>query len=43
MGIIASTATKPVCKGSCTERREIIPGAGDSINRVSVASISPLL
>ena len=37
-----SIAVIPVCIGSCTDRRAIIPGAGDSINRVSVVLGSPL-
>ena len=41
IGIIESIETIPVCKGSQTEVRAIIPGAGDSINLVSVLTIAP--
>ena len=41
-GIIASIAVIPVCIGSYTERRATIPGAGDSIKRVSPVLMSPL-
>ena len=42
IGIIASIALMPVCSGSCTDLRAMMPGALISICGVSVASIGPL-
>ena len=42
IGIRASIALSPVCIGSCTERRGMMPGALTSTRRRSVASIGPL-
>ncbi len=42
IGIKASTALMPVCTGSCTDLRGIMPGAFTSTKRRSVASIGPL-
>ena len=39
---MASIAVMPVCIGSCTDLRWMIPGAIDSIRRVSLLAISPL-
>ena len=41
IGIIASIETIPVCNGSQTDCLAMIPGAGDSIKRVSVLEIAP--
>ncbi|EAZ93707.1 hypothetical protein CY0110_17967 [Crocosphaera chwakensis CCY0110] len=38
---MASIAVIPVCMGSQTDLRAIIPGAGDSIKRLSDVLISP--
>ena len=42
IGIIASIALMPVCIGSCTDLRAMMPGALTSILRDSVAVIGPL-
>ena len=42
MGIIASIALIPVCSGSFTGCRTMIPGAADSTLRVVVARIGPM-
>ena len=42
IGIIESIAFIPVCKGTLTDLRSIIPDAGDSTGRVSVVFIAPL-
>src|SRR5580698_2595257 len=41
IGIIESTALSPVCNGSLTGWRTMIPGAGDSTLRVIVVFTSP--
>ena len=42
IGISASIAFMPVCIGSCTDLRGMMPGAFTSTRRRSVASIGPL-
>jgi hypothetical protein len=42
MGIIESMALTPVCIGSCTDLRRMMPGALTSILRKSLVSIGPL-
>jgi hypothetical protein len=42
IGISASSAFRPVCTGSCTDLRGMMPGAFTSTRRRSVASIGPL-
>ena len=42
IGIIESMALMPVCIGSCTDLRAMMPGALTSILRDSVALIGPL-
>src|SRR5499427_4829064 len=42
IGIIESIALMPVCIGSCTDLRAMMPGAFTSILRVSAALIGPL-
>ena len=42
IGVSASIAVRPVCKGWCTDFLVIIPGATRSIGRVLLLSMSPL-
>src|SRR3954447_15495527 len=42
MGISASIAFRPVCIGSCTDLRGMMPGALTSTRRLSVDAIGPL-
>src|SRR3954452_21202892 len=42
MGISASIAFRPVCIGSCTDLRGMMPGALTSTRRCSLATIGPL-
>ena len=42
MGIMESMALMPVCRGTDTPLRSMMPGASLSMGRVSVVAMSPL-